>query len=305
MISILIPAFNQDVNRLVARLSAGFSHLQQAGEIIVMDDGSTPAYQALNSSLATQPFVRYVPHAQNHGRIRIRQMLAEAATCEWLLFLDGDSELVSDDFLPHYYQAIKTNTGVLVGGRTYSTTPPVDCALRLHWKYGAAREGRRPAGNSQPAFMTNNFCIQAQHFRQLSFDTGGEGYGHEDTWIGIQVEKAAIPVHYIDNPVLHTGLEKNTVFIAKSENALLNLHKLSTSVAPELLARHVKLFRVYQNLRKWNATWIPLWGYKLLKKYITGNLHSCDPSLTLFDLYRLQYFIRLDASRSQLTARSS
>lgn len=294
MISLLIPVFNQNVNTLIARLSAGLSHLGQAGEIIVMDDGSDAAYQQLNSPLATLPFVRYIPHAQNHGRIRIRQMLAAAAVGEWLLFLDGDSELCSDNFLQQYYQAIEGNTGVVVGGRTYSSTPPDDCTLRLHWKYGSAREGRRPGEKQQPAFMTNNFLIQAQYFNQLSFDTGGEGYGHEDTWIGLQLEKAGIPVNYIDNPVLHTGLEKNTVFITKSENALVNLQKLSTQVPGDMLARHVKLFRVYQTLKAWNGLWIAKGVYKLLRKYILRNLHSCNPSLTLFDLYRLQYFIGLN-----------
>lgn len=294
MISILIPVFNQNVNTLVARLSAGLSHLGQAGEIIVMEDGSDAAYQQINSPLATLPFVRYIPHAQNHGRIRIRQMLAAAATGEWLLFLDGDSELGSDNFLQQYFLAIEPNSGVLVGGRTYSAMPPDDCRLRLHWKYGSARESRRPGEKQQPAFMTNNFLIQAQYFNQLSFDTGGKGYGHEDTWIGMQLEMAGIPVAYIDNPVLHAGLEENTTFLAKSENALLNLHTLSTQVPGDMLAGHVKLFRVYQSFKAWNCLWIPRLVYGLMKNYIHRNLHSCNPSLTLFDLYRLQYFIRLN-----------
>ncbi|AXY74255.1 glycosyltransferase family 2 protein [Paraflavitalea soli] len=298
MISVLIPVFNQDVNILVARLSAGLSYIGQAGEIIVMEDGSAPAYQQINSPIATLPFVRYIAHAQNQGRARIRQLLATAAKGEWLLFLDGDSELCRDNFLRQYYEAIQTNTGVVVGGRTYSPAPPGDCTLRLHWKYGSAREGRRPGDQQQPAFMTNNFLIEAQYFNQLSFDTGGEGYGHEDTWIGIQLEKAGIPVRYIDNPVLHAGLEKNTVFISKSENALHNLHQLSARVPGEVLARHVKLFRMYQTLKACNGLWVVKGVYKLLGSYITRNLHSCHPSLTLFDLYRLQYFIRLHDPRS-------
>lgn len=298
MISILIPVFNQDINILVARLSAGLSHLQQAGEIVVMDDGSDPAFQEINKAITRQPFVRYIPHAQNHGRIRIRQMLAQAAAGEWLLFLDGDSELQADTFLPAYYQAIETNTGVVVGGRTYSTTPPADCTLWLHWKYGSYRESRMPGSKHQPAFMTNNFLIRASHFKQLSFDTGWDGYGHEDTWIGIQLERAGIPVCYINNPVLHAGLETSTSFMAKTENALLNLHKLSKMVPGGLLGRHVKLFRVYQTLQTWRGGWIPLWSYRLLKRYIHRNLHSCNPSLALFDLYRLQYFIRLHKQKS-------
>jgi glycosyltransferase involved in cell wall biosynthesis len=187
MISILIPVYNQDVNNLVARLSAGLSHLQGEGEIIVMDDGSAPAFRLINEAIGKLPFVRYMPLEKNHGRARIRQLLAEAAAGEWLLFLDGDSEIPSDNFLANYYQAIVTNAGVIVGGRIYTTNPPQHCKVALHWKYGTHRESRQPGKKHQPAFMTNNFMIQARYFKQLTFDTGGEGYGHEDTWIGIQL----------------------------------------------------------------------------------------------------------------------
>ncbi len=293
MISILIPVYNQDVNNLVARLSAGLSHLRKGGEIIVMEDGSDSTFRVINETIMALPFVRYIPLEKNHGRARIRQLLAEAATGEWLIFLDGDSEIPSHNFLANYYQAAATNAGVMVGGRIYTANPPQDCNVALHWKYGTTRESRQPGKTHQPAFMTNNFMIQANYFRQLSFETGGEGYGHEDTWIGIQLEQKNIPVSYIDNPVLHGGLETNTVFIAKSENALVNLHKLSSVVSGELLARHVKLYRVYRNLAKWHAHWIPMGAYKFMKGYIHRNLHSCNPSLKLFDLYRLQYFIGL------------
>ncbi|WP_315824167.1 hypothetical protein [Paraflavitalea speifideaquila] len=141
--------------------------------------------------------------------------------------------------------------------------------------------------------MTNNFIIEARYFKQLSFETGGEGYGHEDTWIGIQLERARIPIAYIDNPVLHAGLEINSAFIAKSENALKNLCGLSNLLPAAELARHVKLFRIYRSLKSWKGEWIPLLLYHLFKGPVRRNLLSCNPSLTYFDLYRLQYFIRL------------
>jgi glycosyltransferase involved in cell wall biosynthesis len=293
MISILIPVYNQDVNNLVARLSAGLSHLQGSGEIIVMEDGSDQAFRLINEAITKLPFVRYMPLQKNHGRARIRQLLAEAAAGEWLLFLDGDSEIPSESFLHHYCAATSTHTGVVVGGRIYTNNPPQYCTFSLHWKYGTQRESRQPGKKHQPAFMTNNFMIQARYFKQLTFDTGGEGYGHEDTWIGMQLEQNNITVSYIENPVLHAGLETNTAFIAKSENALINLHKLRDMVPEELLVRHVKLFRVYRRLAKWRACWIPIVAYKLMKGYIHRNLQSCNPSLRLFDLYRLQYFIQL------------
>ncbi|WP_315824166.1 glycosyltransferase family 2 protein [Paraflavitalea speifideaquila] len=119
MISVLIPVFNQDINTLVAWLSAGFSRLGAAGEIIVMDDASEPAFQLVNNAIASLPFVRYSLHAQNQGRIRIRQHLADAATGDWLLFLDGDSELITDDFLDKYILAVTAHAGVVVGENLY------------------------------------------------------------------------------------------------------------------------------------------------------------------------------------------
>lgn len=293
MISILIPVYNQDVHILVARLCAGLSRLEGGGEIIVMDDGSAPAYNLRNADLAALPGVRLVVQPANQGRLKIRQLLAQEAKGEWLLFLDGDSGIPDEDFLPRYAAALQPGTAVVVGGRTYQTHPPANSQLRLHWKYGTNRENRQPGRQHQPAFMTNNFLIAARLFRTLQLGQPTQGYGHEDTWIGIQLEEAAIQVDYIDNPVIHEGLEETAEFIRKSENALVNLKQLSRQVPAGQLARHVKLFRVYRQLQKWRLHWAPLWGYKLFENRILRNLHSDDPSLRLFDLYRLYYFSRL------------
>lgn len=294
MISILIPVYNQDVNKLVARLSAGLSHLQSRGEIIVMEDGSQPAWYRKNERIASLPGVRHIIQTQNQGRLKVRLLLAQEAKGAWLLFLDGDSGIPAEDFLRRYETALQAHTTVIVGGRQYQSTPPGDCALRLHWKYGSQRESRGPHRQHQPAFMTNNFLIAASLFRQLDLDNHWGGYGHEDTWMGIRLEQAAIPVCYINNPVIHEGLEPAHAFMQKSENALLNLQKIMQHVSEAQLARHVKLFRIYRQLKKWRLQWAPVWAYRLLSKTIQRNLHSCNPSLQLFDLYRLQYFIRLN-----------
>lgn len=293
MISILIPVYNQDVNNLVARLSAGLSHLQGGGEIIVMDDASHQATLVTNAPIAALPGVRCVAQFENQGRARIRQLLAREAKGEWLLFIDGDSGIVQDDFLRRYEQALTANTPVIVGGRIYQSAPPADEALRLHWTYGIQRESRDPGKNHQPAFMTNNFLVARSVFDTWRSPDATEGYGHEDTLIGIQLEQAGIPIVYIDNPVVHEGLETADVFIRKSENALVNLKRISLALPADLLARQVKLFRVYRQLKKWRLQWAPVVCVQLFGKLIQRNLRSAKPSLTLFDLYRLYYFIRL------------
>lgn len=290
MISVLVPVYNQDVKILIARLSAGLSRLERGGEIIVMDDGSTDVWLAGNEPIATLPGVRYIPLHKNHGRFKVRRFLAKEAAGEWLIFLDGDSVVAIDDFLRNYEKAIMEQAAVVVGGRIYQTSPPEDEQLILHWKYGTERESRHPGKKHQPAFMTNNFMIPAWIFNQLKEGAQWEGYGHEDTWIGLLLEQAGIPVVYIDNPVIHDGLEPADAFIAKSKQALINLKKISAMVPAEDLARHVKLFRVYVRLKKWRLVWAPVIVYSLWAGVIDHNLHSRRPSLKLFDLYRLCFF---------------
>ena len=290
MISVLVPVYNQDIKILIARLSAGLSRLEKGGEIIVMDDGSTEEYLTRNGSIATLPGVRYIPLHKNHGRFKTRRFLAKAAAGEWLIFLDGDSVVTTDDFLRNYEKAIAEQAGVVVGGRTYQPLPPEDQQLTLHWKYGTERESRHPGKKHQPAFMTNNFMIPAWIFNQLKEGVAWEGYGHEDTWIGLLLEQAGIPVVYVDNTVIHDGLEPADTFIVKSKQALINLKKISAIVPPGDLARHVKLFRVYSRLKKWRLVWAPVILYSLLAGIIDRNLRSRRPSLKLFDLYRLCFF---------------
>lgn len=302
MISILIPVYNYNVNVLAATLSRQLDALHKPGEIILMDDGSEEKFRHINAATINLPHVRYIETGKNHGRIRIRQLLAEKAQYDWLLFLDGDSQLNYDNFLHgyalHVRHAERSGEGpmVFVGGREYSDQPPGDCNLRLHWKYGSEREAHLHDVRdifTYEGFMSNNFVIHKSIFEQLTFVSDWQGYGHEDTWIGIQLEKMGVPVDHLDNAAMHAGLETTESFLAKTQQALQNLHRLEQLVPAEALKRHVKLFRVYSRLRSWRLLWLPQIIYRLLRKKIEKNLHSCNPSLFYFDLYRLCQFIEL------------
>jgi Glycosyltransferases involved in cell wall biogenesis len=276
MISILIPVFNQDITRLARDVSAQIND----GELIIMDDGSAPRWTAINKTIAQLPRVRYIENGVNQGRVKIRQLLAQEARYDWLLFIDGDSAIISENFLLQY--RLPPAPSVIVGGRIYAKTAPEDCLL--HWKYGSAREKPGSA-----AFMSNNFLVHKSIFNQLVFTHHLDGYGHEDTWIGIQLEKMQVPVEYINNPVLHDGLETTPVFLAKSEKALHNLNRLQQLVPVDVLKKHVKLYRVYHRLRSLHLLWLP----GLLQKQIIKNLHSSNPNLWCFDVYRLVLFINI------------
>ena len=295
MISVLIPVFNRDIIEMVQTLSKQLKFLPVSAEMIIIDDGSQACFKKLNSGgIADIPFVKYTESKINNGRIRARQMLAEAAKYEWLLFLDCDSTIVSDRFLENYYKEFTAVNQVIVGGRIYTSQKPADRGTMLHWKYGSNREitkfGKQGHTNR---FMTNNFCIRKSVFNSFYFTGGLDGYGHEDTWMGIQLEAMNVPVIFIDNPVMHDGIESSSIFIIKSEEALRNLCKLSKVIAPGILVKHVRLINYYYRLRSLKMLWIVSIIYFVLRRAGKKNLLSCKPSLVLFDLYRLNYFIKV------------
>ncbi len=292
MISVLIPVFNRDVNELVDVLSKQLKLLNNLAEIIVMDDGSEAYYKNLNCKLAGIELVQYVESDTNQGRIYCRQKLAAIAKYEWLLFLDCDSKIVSDQFLKTYCNKLTNSEQVIVGGRIYTSQKPNDCRFMLHWKYGTYREVMR-LGNQAHAnrFMTNNFFISKNIFERFDFTGGWSGYGYEDTWMGIQLEAMNVPVIFINNPVIHDGIETSFVFIAKSKEALENLKRLSELIAPGILIKHVRLYYYFYRLQSWRILWVMQLVYSIMKRYINNNLQSCEPSLLKFDLYRLHYFV--------------
>lgn len=257
MISVVIPVFNQDVTKLAGDLSVQLAALNIGGEILVMDDGSANSWKILNRPVSQLPLVKYRENGINQGRIKIRQMLAATARHDLLLFLDGDSALLSPHFLQTYYQHLPATPAVIVGGRRYTPAAPTDCAYYLHWKYGTEREARPGA-----AFMSNNFMVHKGTFNKLEFTGNWNGYGHEDTWIGIQLERLQIPVLLIDNKVLHEGLEATPVFLEKAERALGNLLQLQSLVPIAVLAKHVRLYNYYATLKLLRLLWLP----RLIKK---------------------------------------
>lgn len=295
MISILIPVFNKDINELVNALNSQLFSLTTKAEIIIFDDASDIYFRNINQKLSVLPLVTYRELPQNVGRSRIRQILAETAIFEWLLFLDCDSKIINDHFLLSYQQSISDITHVIIGGRQYVSSIPNECRFRLHWKYGTVREtAYQKAKRTKPyfGFMSNNFLIQKEIFRQIVFLDDLKGYGHEDTWIGIQLERLKANITFLNNPVLHDGLENVENFMRKSQSAVKNLNMLSAIVRVDILKKHVKLFRYYMLVRRLGLNGLITRFYSYLEPYILKNIYSCKPSLFLFDLYRLNLLIR-------------
>lgn len=299
MISVLVPVYNFDIRSLIADLVQQIKLTTTAVEIIVMDDLSNDHFKNLNSSISSIKEIKYISSEVNLGRNAIRQKMAAIASFENILFIDCDSKIINDQYLKKYTDQIKNGYSVVVGGRIYDAQKPFSCEKALHWKYGTYRESqpyqkrmRCPHRN----FMTNNFLIKKEIFCSLKYDDNIKTYGHEDTYVGMQLEEKSIPVIHIDNPIIHLGVEYREIFIKKSLEALKNIYYLETILPKNQLNKHIKLYRYYAILKSLHLLKIYKLIYISLKNIIRKNLHSCNPNLVYYDFYRLNHYIDLHAS---------
>lgn len=282
MLSILIPVFNCDISSLVYALSQQVLTLSQPVQILCLDDGSDPEWRAQNQNVKDLPSVEYRELAQNMGRARIRNRLASMAQYRFLVFLDGDSLIIRDDFVSRYLENAEENC-VICGSRTYPDTCP-GFEYQLHWTYGVEREL-----HARQIFQSNNFLIDGLLFNQVLFCESMEGYGHEDTLFGYQLSLHQVSLRYIDNPVLHGKLEKSEEFLRNQRNALKNLADLKKKY-PDLKTR---LLKTVENLDRLGISKILVYLFRSSHHQILANLKGSNPRMVLLDLYKLGTYLTL------------
>ncbi|MCB9172978.1 MAG: glycosyltransferase [Flavobacteriales bacterium] len=292
MLSILIPIYNFDVVGFVKDLSNQASACNIEFKILCFDDGSITEFKSKNQELATLPNVVYTELPQNVGRSKIRNLLAEKAQFEYLLFLDCDSTTNNNQFVRNYIENLKSNT-VVYGGRNYANQAPATKETHFRWWYGVNREtisAKERVKQPYDSFMTNNFMISKSLFLSIKLDETLQGYGHEDTLFGIELKKKNIPILHIENPLCHIGLEGLDEFLQKTKEGIQNLHQLIQSGKVD---ESIKLFRFYKLVNKLGLSNKILKYYTKNKTTIEQKLAENEPNLRWFDIYKLGYLISL------------
>ncbi len=291
MISICIPIYNFDVTALVHDLHAQGEASGVPFQILLMDDASRDEFRIKNRELASLNNVEYIQLTNNLGRTGIRNLLAETAVYPHLLFIDCDSEVVRDDYLERYFPFCRPGV-ICSGGRAYLDAPE-DERLKLHWRVGTTKEVTSAQQRSvQPnkSFMSCNFLIDKNIFQTVKFDERLKGYCNEDTLFGIELERNGIVIQHIDNPLYHIGLESSPEFLAKIENGLRNLHKIDRMLKGDpLFVKSVTIMRHYHRLKRLNLPPLISLSYRITRKPIRANLFGKNPSVKLYDLYKLGY----------------
>ena len=269
----------------------------KAFEIKVFDDGSKDFIKE-NSQINELSNASYTVLEQNIGRSAIRNLLAKKAAYNTLLFLDADVAVLKDDFLSNYLAAISEDTQIIYGGIVYSDKP-TDKDHVLRWVYGRKREAlplKERLKNPYLRFLTLSFLIKKDVFEIVSFNEEIPNLRHEDTLFAMDAKTHRINIQHIDNPVMHLGLETNEGFLRKSLESVVSLRLFVNDgiMDPE----DVTLSRVAKRLKENHLSGLVLFFYKILRPIIKRNLLSRAPSMLLFDIYRLGYYLKLKSKNS-------
>lgn len=300
MLSICIPIYNFDASNLVSDLYRLLKEIKQSFEIILIDDASDEPFRKINNKLEKEN-IRYIQLSENIGRSRIRNKLVEEASYPYLIFMDCDSSVPSENYIKNYLSLCEPMI-VCYGGRIYENQKP-DKSILLHWKYGVKRESL-PAEirqkNSNNSFCSNNFLIHKDIFKTIRFNEDLEGYGHEDTFFGLELSGQGIKIKHIDNPLIHIGLESAETFLKKTENGINNLIKIDSLLYknyPQYI-NHSRLIQAKNHLQKWHLTKLTNFLFSLFQKRMRTNLLGKNPSLRIFDLYKLGILCKKEKLKS-------
>ncbi len=294
MLSILIPIYQENCVNLVNDLVKQAKELSCDYEILVFDDCS-PIKCEDNKAIAQFDKVDYRELKENLGRSRIRNLLADEAKGDILIFLDGDSKIVRDDFLKRYLNEIETKD-LVRGGTVYCEKSKCPKGYELHWKYGTLIEANKGLKNKD-MFTTNNFCIRKSVFSSIRFREDIKGYGHEDTLFKCDFEEIGFSFLNIDNPVEHLGLKKFEDFISSNENAVINLRNIFLNLRNKKLnlrnkkiILRIKIVSVYNRLERLHLVGLYALFFKMTRRLMLSLLAKKNPSLFIFNLYKLGVF---------------
>lgn len=293
MISILIPTYNYKIDLLINSLTNQIKKLGVNCEIICWDDASTQSEIAeVNKKICSLHHVLYIESKQNKGRTLTRQLLAEKAQYNWLLFLDADVNPFSASFLKNYLELIELNYDCIYGGICYEKEKPIKDKY-LRWKNGRKREqvsASKRMLNPYKVIASSNLLVKKEVFISINKQLDKNKYGY-DTIFAAKLKKECKIVFHIDNPVVHLGLEHNKTYLTKKEQAVETLFQLyqKGTFSKE---HENSLLKAFLFLKKFRLVKLFYYTINFNKKWIKKNILGNYPSLFLLDLYCLAHFCK-------------
>lgn len=293
MISILIPTYQYNVLPLVKKVHRLISKENIDFEILVYDDCS-PKEIIENKKINQLDNAHYKVLPENLGRSTIRNLLADKAKFEWLLFLDADVMPIKDDFIRNYLRFFSKKYDIIYGGIKYTPKRPKVTQL-LRWHYGNSRESlscEKRTKNPYLSFLTLNFLARKSIFQKIRFDEDIPNLRHEDTLFSYHLQSFKVPVLHINNPVYHLGIESSMEFLKKSIESVEGALYLKKNNLID--SNYIRILSFHEKLKKLKLDYLIDYLIRKNLKQIEVNLLGNKPSLLLFDLYRLYHLIQFE-----------
>lgn len=292
-------------------------------EIIFADDGSADATaRQRNAIIAQLPYCQYIERPKNVGRSAIRNFLAHTAHYSHLIFLDGDVAIKRGNFVQTYL-AHRNVADVIIGTLHFSrmqvacdtaediightkrakeetkkTTEPVLYDDNLKYRYEQQFLAKHPVKKRmlQPyaSFRTTNFMVRRDLLLAYPFDETFHEYGYEDTLFGKQLKEHGATLIHLDNAATIADYEDNATFVAKTEESLRTL-----AAHAHQLQGYSTLLHTANKLKCLHLQPLIAFVFKLFKGLLHKNLCSNSPSVFLFNVYKLGYYINLTRSINQ------
>jgi hypothetical protein len=287
MISILIPIYNSNAFSLVFELQKQFQKAGVVFEILCQDDASKSPLNEYNKEINLLPNCSFVSLKKNVAHRENRNLLAEKSKYNWLLFIDGDSKIISEKYSSNYVNAISLGFDVVYGGRIHPEICPSKSQM-LRWKYGRFTEDKIALERKKNNFknlLFNNTLIKKQYFNKVKFDKENTLYGHDDTQLSYQLSLLNISVLHIDNQIEHKDIDTNIEFVNKMNESILSLLRIYKS--NKIPSNYVTILKLYTTLKKYKISNLIAFVFKITKPLIEKQLTSNNPSLFLFGIYRL------------------
>lgn len=297
MISILIPSYNYNTLPLVEELVNQAILENIVFEIIVLDDASPiNEITAINLKINQLPNCKFERNETNLGRGQNRNYLVSKAKYDWILLMDCDTFPKNKNFIKSYIESAKDkNSSAVFGGILYYDEKPKEEEM-LRWVFGKSREEiplEKRLSNPFHYALISNIMVRKEVLVSHPFDSQIFNYGYEDIVFILALKRENIYIKHTENPAYHLNLEKSAVFLTKFHSSLENLKIVldKNIIHPEDTA----LTNIYCKLKRLHLLKFASFIFKIVKIRFTKNLLSKNPSLFIFDVYRLGYFCQLNS----------
>lgn len=289
-LSICIPVYNFDVRELVSDLKKEIAAGSVDAEIILIDDASEEKFIQINRTLQSE-VKNFIFLEKNIGRSQIRNLFLYYSKGDYLLFLDCDGKIISDNFLNNYIRFIEKNADVKVvyGGRNVSETFP-DEHHHLRWKFAVERENHPVKIRLEKpylSFQTNNFVIKKEVLEKVHFNPEFQKYGYEDLLFAMDLKTEKIKIDHIENPIFNNDLEENKVYLQKVEESVESLSKMLRNKELNSKLSEVKLVKAYQMIEKQPLKPLFRLFFGLRRERLKESLLKGNMSLRYLDFYKL------------------